>query len=70
MECNTVAYQLTGFKFIIIAVEKRKRQNLVHFKEIIQDFLDNLPQSYIVDLFLSMPRISQCILRAENVTKY
>jgi len=54
-----------------IAVEKRRPYNLVDLKEIIQEIYDNLPQTYIMDLFRSMPRrIEQCIERAGDVTKY
>ena len=48
-----------------IAVEKRRSNNLVDFKEIIQEIWDNLPQTYIVDLFRSLPRrMEKCIERA------
>ena len=54
-----------------IAVEIRRPNNLVDFKEIIQEIWDNLPQTYIVDLFRSMPcRMEQCIERAGDDTKY
>jgi len=54
-----------------IAVEKRRPNNLIDLKEIIQQIWDNLPQTYIVDLFRSMPRrMEQCIERAGDVTKY
>jgi len=43
---NTVQNQMK------IVVEKRKPNNLVDLKEIIQEIWDNLPQIYIVDLFL------------------
>ena len=39
-----------------IDVEKRRLNNLVDLKEIIQLILDNLPQTYLVDLFRSMTR--------------
>jgi len=54
-----------------IVVEKRRPNNLVYLKEIIQEIWDNLPQTYIMDLFCSIPcRIEQCIERAGDVTKY
>ena len=47
-----------------IAVEKRIPDNIVDLKEIIQEIWDNLPQTYIVDLFRSMPRrMEHCIER-------
>ena len=39
-----------------ISVEKRRPNNLIDLKEIIQEIWDNLPQTYILDLFRSMPR--------------
>jgi len=54
-----------------IAVKKRIPNNLVDLKEIIQEIWDNLPQTYIVDLFCSTPRrMEQCIEQAKDVTKY
>ena len=40
-----------------IAMEKRRPNNLVDLKEIIQEIWDNLPQTYIVDLFCFMPSL-------------
>ena len=54
-----------------IAVEKRRPNNFIDLKEIIQEIWDNLLQTYIVDLFRSIPRLmEQCIERAGDVKKY
>jgi len=45
-----------------IAVGKRRPNNLVDLKEKIQEIWDDLPQTYIVNLFRPMPRrMEQCI---------
>jgi len=47
-----------------ITMEKRRPNNLVDLKY-------NLPQTYIVDLFRSMPRRTElCVERAGDITKY
>ena len=60
MACNTIACQFSGFKsdrkcvgLMKIAVEKKRPNNLVDLKEIIQEIWNNLPQTYIADLFAS-----------------
>ena len=63
MACNIMACNSPDLNLIEnvwglmkITVEKRRPNNLVDLKEIIQEIWDNLPQTYIVDLFRSMPR--------------
>jgi len=78
MTCNTMACQFPGFTSdrkrvgtYENTVEKRRPNNLVDLKEIIQEIWDNLRQTYIMDLFISMHRrMEQCIERAGDVTKY
>ena len=73
-----MACQFPGFKsnrkcvgLMKIAVEKRRPDNLVDLKEIIQKIWENLPQTYIMELFRSIPRrMKQCIERAGDFIKY
>ena len=72
MACDTIVCQFPGFESDRKHVgtyenccEKRRPSNLVDLKEIIQEILNNLPQTYIVPR-----RMEQCIEREGDFTKY